>query len=347
MREKPSRILAIRLSAVGDVINTLPSIAALRAGLPGAEIGFLVEDRAHAVVAGHPLIDRVHLYPRRRWTYMALNPLCWPALVLEFTRYLSELRRPRYEAVLDFQANFKGAAHAVLTGTRRRIGFSHDHCKEWDFFFNNEHVTPPNGGRVNRVVKFLSLAVHVGARPGEAAYVLPEAASSRACVEAYLAREGISGYLVIHPGTSHFGRAKRWQPERFSSLVRRIGEELGLRSVVTWGPGERSLAESIVRDGGRHAALGPETGSLLDLAEIIRRACLFVGCDSAPLHLSSAVGVPSVALFGPKDPDIYGPFNPLRRIVKKASGPDSEAMTAITVEDAFAAVADLLAEISA
>ena len=83
-----------------------------------------------------------------------------------------------------------------------------------------------------------------------------------------------------------------------------------------------------------------QTSSILDLAELIRQSRIFVGCDSGPLHLASAVGTPSVGLFGPKDPTVYGPFNPIHRVVYKP-GANGNAMAAITVEDAYRAVEEL------
>jgi len=335
------RILFLRLSAVGDVINTLPALEAVRSGLPGAFLGFAVEDRAHDLIAGHPSVDRVHLFRRRRWSRMALRPPEWGRALAEVADYVRGIRRERYDTVLDFQSNLKGGVHALLSGAPRRIGFSRGHCGEGDHLFNNVHVAPPDGP-LNRVEKFLLLASALGVPTGGARYRLPEPESSRVLVAEFLAREGLDRFAAIHPGTSDFGRAKRWHPERFAALAARLASDLGLRCVVTWGPGERPLAEAVVCGARGGALLSPETRSVLDLAEILRRACLFVGCDSGPLHLASAVGTPSVALFGPKDPRVYGPYNPRHRIVYKADGTGNGSMEAITVEDAFRAAVDLV-----
>ncbi len=341
--EKPERILVVRLSAVGDVINTLPALEALRRGFPRALIGFVVEDRAHDLIARHPLVDRVHLYRRKRWVRMLHQPARWWTLYEEFSRFAREMRRERYQVALDFQGNLKGAMHTLLSGAPRRVGFSRGHCREASHFLSNEHVTPA-GDKINRVQKFLSMAAALGAPVNGAAYRLPETGASRARVTAWIESTGLGEFVALHPGTSDFGKVKRWLPERFAALAGRIGSELGLRTVITWGPGERPLAEEIAGAGGGHALLAMETASVLDLAEIIRRARLFVGCDSGPLHLSSAVSTPSVALFGPKDPRMYGPWFPIHRVVVKGDL-GAASMEAIGVDDAFVAVRDLLAEI--
>lgn len=343
MTFKTDRILAIRLSAVGDVINTLPAIEALRETYPRSVIGFAVEDRVIDLIRNHPSIDRVHLFRRRRWVDMWFRPGQWGRFLAEFIRFWGEIRAEHYDVVLDLQGNLKGALHGILSGSAVRVGFSRGHSKEGNHLFATHHVRPPGGETINRVEKFLAMASFIGARVEGAGYRLPEPEDSRERVSEFLARNGIGPYAVIHPGTSHFGRLKRWMPDRFASLARRLGHEHALPSLITWGPGERELALEVVAAADGFARLAPETRNLLDLAEIIRRASLFVGCDSGPLHLSSAVSTPSVALFGPKDPRTYGPYNPKHRVVYKESGNGS--MGAITVEDAFDAAADLLAMI--
>jgi lipopolysaccharide heptosyltransferase I len=339
------RILFIRLSAVGDVINTLPALEALRRGMPDAFIGYAVEDRAHDLISNHPSVNRVHLYRRRRWARYLHQPIHWWEALTEFSSYCAEIRRERYEIALDFQGNLKGAMHGLFSGARRRVGFSRGHCKENNYFFNNEHVTPPGGTeKINRVEKFLSLVGHLGVAVTSAGYRLPETRDGRARVDAFLTAQRLKDYAVIHPGTSDFGALKRWKTERFAELAGRIGRSTPLTPVISWGPGERPLAEEVVAGSGGAAVLAMETKNILDLAELIRSARLYVGCDSGPLHLSSAVATPSVALFGPKDPRTYGPYNPHHRVVLKGElGQGS--MEAITVDDAFAAVQDLLAEV--
>ena len=341
----PKRVLCIRLSAVGDVINTLPALEALRRGRPDSFIGFVVEDRAHDLIANHPSLDRVHLYRRKRWARWARQPVHWGKLYEEFSTFLWGIRRERYDVALNFQSNLKGAFHALLSGAPTRVGFSKDHSRELSHLFANVRVTPPGGEEINRVEKFLSMAVAAGASADAAGYRLPPTRQAAVRIDAWKSAEGLDGYVAIHPGTSDYGALKRWPAERFGALAARIARQTGLPSVVTWGPGERPLAEAVVAASEGRARLAPETASILELAEIIRRARLYIGCDSGPLHLSSAVGTPSIALFGPKDPRTYGPYNPRHRVVLKGT-PGQGSMDAIAVDDALAAVSDLLGELS-
>ena len=334
------RVLLIRPSAVGDVIMLLPSLEALRRAHPGAHIGFLVEDRARDLIAGHPSLDRVHLFPRRRWSRQARNPLNWPRVLREIAAAFGEIRAQRYDLSVDFQGNLKGALLGLLSGAARRLGYSSVYARELNHWFTHERVAP-GAGDFHRAEKFFSLVRRLGARDEDAAYRLPDAPESRQRVREFLASRRLTDYAVIHPGTSEFGRAKRWPLDRFAQVARRLGD-LGLPAVVAWGPGEQSQAESIAAGGGS-AIVALRTQSVLDLAELLRGAAVFVGCDSGPMHLCSAVGTPAVAIYGPHDPRVYGPFrHPRFRVVTPPGGSKRTGdVPAMVVIDA---VEDLLRE---
>ncbi len=344
MSNKPRRILFVRLSAVGDVINTLPALDTLRKSFPDAHIGYAVEDRAYSVIEGHPQTDIVHLYPRKRWVSMLRHPSKWRALIKEIFNFFKDIRSQRYEVALNYQSNLKGALFALLSRAPLRAGFAKQNSKESSHIFNHINVSPEGGELINRVEKFIALSVGIGAQGKNAEYRLPDCPEYVQTVAKWRKDQNLNKYAVIHPGTSEYGAQKRWLPERFSELASRIHKDLGLRPVITWGPGEIELAEGIVNDSHGVALLSMQTSHLLELAEIIRGADLYVGCDSGPLHLASAAGTPSVALFGPKDPRTYAPYNPHSRVVQK--GEYNGEMMDIEVEDVFSAASDLIQEIS-
>ncbi|MDX1496207.1 MAG: glycosyltransferase family 9 protein, partial [Salinisphaeraceae bacterium] len=244
----PERLLLIRLSAVGDVINTLPALEALRQTYPQAHISYLVEDRAYTVIEGHPSIDEVILYPRKRWVKMFKTPGQWLQLWHEFRALLKQLREPQHDAVLNYQSNLKGALFAYLSKAKIRFGFAKENSKESSHLFNHVQVSPQGGEQINRVEKYIALSAALGADADKAAYRLPDRPDRRQAVQDWLQHENIHHYAVIHPGTSDFGAQKRWLPERFAELAQRIHQELGLACVITWGPGEEELAQGIVED---------------------------------------------------------------------------------------------------
>lgn len=336
------RILLIRSSALGDVINTLPTLEAVRAGWPRAHIGFAVEERNKDVIVGHPSLDRVHVLERKRMRALLASPARWPELRRELARFVGELRAERYEIALDLQGNFKGALQSMACGAPRRVGFARGFCKEFNHLFSNERVTPPGATeKLHRVRKFLAQAAHLGLAVDSPGYRLPDLSASRARVESFLREQGLDAFVVLHPGASGKGAHKRWPAERFGQLAARLRTELKLESVVTWGPSERELARQVVEHSGGAARAALATTSVLDLAALISAARLFVGGDTGPMHLASAVATPSVALFGPKDPQTYGPFHARSRVVLRGE-PGAASMESIAVEDAFAAVRELI-----
>lgn len=345
MEKYSRRLLFIRLSAVGDVINTLPALDALRRSFPDAYIGYAVEDRAYSAIEGHPCADIVHLYPRKRWVGMLKRPGQWLALWREVRAFFAEIRGQRYEIALNYQSNLKGALFAMLSGAVLRAGFAKQNSKESSHVFNHINVAPEGGELINRVEKFIALSEAIGADGREARYRLPERPQYAAHVRQWRQDNQLDRYAVIHPGTSDFGAQKRWFPDRFAELAVRLQRETGLQPVITWGPGEEPLARQIAELSQGAAQVAMQTAHLLELAEVIRGASLYIGCDSGPLHLASATGTPSVALFGPKDPRTYAPWNPRSRVVQK--GEYLGQMSDITVEDVFNACTELRAEVAA
>lgn len=331
------RFLLIRLSAVGDVVNTLPTLSLLRAARPEAWIGFAVEDRAQDLVVGHPYVDRVHVFPRQRWRAKLKNPAAWTRLAAEVGGYRRELRDEGYEVALDVQGNMKGAVHALASGAPRRISFAQGHDRELNHLLSTERVVPP-ADRPHRVDKFASLLEPLGIDGTERRWVFPPSPEADERIGAYLVANGLeAGRMVaIHPGTSGRGEAKRWAPERFGALAARLAGEVGAPVVVTWGPGERELAEHVVA-GHEGVRLGPETTSLADLLALVRAARLFISADTGPMHLAAASGVPCVALFGPKDPAVYAPYGCGHTVIHRPGGMDQ-----IEVDEVFGAARAML-----
>lgn len=341
----PERILLIRLSAIGDVINTLPALSLLRRARPDAYLAFAVEDRARDLLWGHPFLDGVHVFPRRAWRGLLRSgdPRHWLHLRGELAAYRRALQEARYDVALDFQGNLKGALHAILSGAPRRVGFARGHDREWSHCFATEHVVPP-ADRPHRVDKFVSLLGPLGIEGREREFVLPPTpAEVRGRVHAWLQAAGLdrAAPVLLHPGTSERGAAKRWPAERFAALAARLVAR-GMAVLVTWGPGERALAEEVVMrsgcDGpgprGRSLVrLGPETSSLLELAELIRHAAVFVSSDTGPMHLAAACGTRCVALFGPKDPAVYRPYGEAHTVLYHPNTRRGAGMLAISVEE--------------
>jgi heptosyltransferase-1 len=276
------RILIVRLSAVGDCVQTMPLASAIRANFPNVHITWVVEKAAAPLVAAHEAVDRLIVLPKR---------FAYSLSVLNWLR--RELRSARFDLTFDPQGLTKSGLVAWLSGAPRRIGLARPAAREINPWLQTELVAAHALHRVNRYLELLRPlgidrpAVRFGLRIPDAA----EAAAAHWCQQAELS----GGYVALNPGAGW--DSKRWPAERWAQVARDLGR-LGAISVVTWGgPRERAWAEEIVAGSNGHSVLAPPT-TLLELAAILSRARLFIGSDTGPLHLAAAVGTPCVAMFG-------------------------------------------------
>lgn len=342
----------MRLSAIGDVINTLPALGALRQRFPGAFLAWLVEDKARGVLEGHPYLDDLFVFERARLTAKARTLSDLREVSREIARLARKLRRAKFDLLLDFHGNLKSGVLGSLACATTRVGYDRRNSREGNFLFNRCRVRLADS-RIHRVEKHLALLEAVGIRTRFFPYVLPVPREARSFASAFLSAACPGQpYAVLHPGTSAFGAHKRWPAPFFGRLAERLALETGLEVLVTSGPGELPLAKEVASHCRATVRL-PETGSLLQLAAILERARVFVSADTGPMHLAAALQVPVVALFGPKDPVVYGPFGTRSRVVS-ASLPcapcggrrcaHGQCMGSISPDRVFEAVVGLLEE---
>ena len=281
----------MRLSSIGDVVHTLPALAALHRH--GWEADWLVEPPSRVLLDENPLLVQVQSAPSRK-------AFGWGKALAT----VRALRSRRYDAALDFQGLWKSAAWARMSGARRVIGWERGSRREpSSLLLIGEPVPRAGGGHV--IDKNLALLRPLGIEAvGLREFPLPLSAEAVARVDAGLAALGGGEIAVLNPGGGW--ASKLWTAERHGELAKGL-RALGLLPLVSWGPGEEALADRVVAASGGAARRSFPT-TLLDYAEIARRARLVVAADTGPLHLACAVGAPVVALFGPTDPARNGPF---------------------------------------
>lgn len=328
------RVLLIRLGAVGDVLRTLPALHLIRKAFPPLHLAWIVEDLSRELLEGHPEIDEVIRFPRREIREAARRPHGMAARLATLRR---ELRARRFTVAVDFQGSLKSAALGLLSGAPRRIGFAPGHCREFSFLLTNEWVRP-RGRRLNRVEKNCLMAEALGAAGDEIEAVLPERPDEGPEAESMIRSLNPRGapLAILSPGSSSLQSGKRWPPENFGRLASLLAASPGVLPIVVFGPGEEALARLAVSASGGKAVLAPPT-SLRFLAALLRRAALFVGADTGPMHLAWIVGCPVVALFGPTDPALNAPLGPRHAVLK-----DGRSTAAISPEDACEAARRLL-----
>ena len=335
-----NKILIVRLSAIGDVINTIPALMALRQNFPKCLIGWVVEDKAQDLLTGLPLLDKVFVWHRRG------NQKITDTLGL-----IQELRRHKFDIAIDFQGNLKSGLITSLSGAKTRVGMKP--AKEGNALFTNLKVALPDK-KINRVERNLYILKELGINTDALDWKKIPALSGpddESYIDKFLAANNSSNkpVIILHPGTSEFGLFKRWAPAKYAQLADRLTEELKAICIISWAGKEKSLAESIAKQMSHKPLIFPEQLSLNKLAALIKHSHLFIGSDSAPLHLANLLGVNVLGLYGPKDPAVYSPYLPpdtAHKVViirkdlpcspcQKRRCDKPVCMESITVEDVF------------
>ena len=311
-------ILLVRFGALGDVAHTLPALDCVRRAHPQAEIHYAVDRRYAGLLEGHPQLDHV-IRIDRPGLEEALRGGRLRAGRRIATALLGELRSLRFDTLLDFQADLKSALLGLSARAEQRVCLARGFAKEGNHLIGDVRVDP-GSPCANKVDRYLSMARAIGADTTEPHPVVGHVAEAQARVAQQLAEVecGARHLAMIHPGVSQKGAIKRWHPERFAAVADHVARERGFDVLLTWGsPLERATCEE-VRDKMRAPAhILRDAWSLPELVAALRRASLFVSVDSGPLHVASMLGVPHVAILGPKDPRVYGTrFGPSRSVVQ-------------------------------
>ena len=229
------------------------------------------------------------------------------------------MRGAAFDAALDFQGLWKSAAWARVSGAPRIVGFTRAFRREpASALLVAERIDQPAEAR-HVIDKNLALLRPLGIEAlGLREFPLPDLSAEGKRVEERLRALPLvtaarGSFVILNPGGGW--ESKLWPADRFGALARALAEE-GVRTLVTFGPGEEGLADRIVQASGGAAQKGFPT-TLREYVELARRARLVVAADTGPLHLACAVGTPVVALFGPTDPERNGPFRALDRVVRR------------------------------
>lgn len=355
-RIPPKRILMVKLSAIGDVIHTLPALNALRRAYPAAHIAWVVEAAAAPLLEGHPSLDRVIVSRRKDWVRSLLGRSSSfrdrRRALLEMRRFVRDLRETRYDLVIDFQQLLKSGLLVGLARGRRKAGYGSglDHIEGSHWFLN--HRFPLRSMDRHALPRSLDILNGLGIPTPVVEYRLPVGDAALEKVNGLLARHGATGtgpLVAVNPMAKW--ATKLWSSEKFARLADRLAARYGARVVFTGAGADRGVISGILgRMGSLAANLAGET-SLPELAALFRTADLAVTTDTGPMHLAAAVGTPVVALFGPTAPWRTGPFGPGHRVVRaglpcapcfRRRCGTTACMAAIDVPDVLTAVETLL-----
>ncbi|MEY4179020.1 MAG: hypothetical protein RLY70_2594 [Planctomycetota bacterium] len=288
-----ANVLIVRLSAIGDCLETLPMACALKDRYPRCHITWVVERSAAPLLRGHWAIDDLLELPKG-----------WAKSPKVIWRLRQMLRRRRYEIAFDPQGLSKSAGVAWMAGACRRVGLASPYGRELSLWLNQVLIRPVNEHVVDRQLEMLQT---VGVRWPTVRFDVPVCPESTKSVAAWLETPRfVNGFLVINPGATW--DSKLWPADRYGEVAATVAARWRLPSVVVWaGPRERQWADEIAACSAGAATVAPPT-TLPELAAVVRRASLYVSSDTGPMHLAAAVGTPCVGLFGPTRPENVGPY---------------------------------------
>lgn len=302
------RILIVRLSAMGDVIHTLPAAQALRNAFPDAMIGWIIEERWAELLcapgtarrgprsAERPLADWVHAVNLKEWQ----RSLFSVATLQQIAKVWNDVRSVGYDVAIDLQGAIRSAVLARWSGARVVYGAAEPRESPASLWYSRKVIT--RGSHV--IEQNLSVVEAVaGTKLALPQTPLPVDAGEQERCAADLTTDGVGDYAILNPGAG-WG-AKRWPAQRYGEVARALWQE-GLRPLINIGPGEESLFQEVNEASG--AVARPTKPTITGLIGLTRRAKLFIGGDTGPLHLAAALKVPVVGIFGPTDPARNGPY---------------------------------------
>jgi heptosyltransferase I len=346
------RVLIVRLSAMGDVIHTLPSVRILREAFPQAFIGWLIEERWAELLCApgsprrgprsvlRPLVDEVHTVNLKEWRKSRFSI----TTLQHAARVWNDVRDARYDVAVDLQGAMRSAVLARWSGARTVYGAAEPREAPASLWYTRRvvargrHVIEQNLSVAEALIGHRA-AVTPTELPRNLRNDLPNELPKEPQAEQHISRRlaelGIGDFAILNPGAG-WG-AKRWPAERYGEVAQGLAEQ-GVSSILNYGPGEEELVRTAEAASG-----GTTRGMSLSITELIaltRRARLFVGGDTGPMHLAAALQVPAVAIFGPTDPARNGPYGTRSIVLRSAESVTSHARRAAPDEGLLAIGSD-------
>ena len=311
-------LLIVRLSAMGDIIHTLPAAIALRQAFPHATLGWLVEERWAELLCTlrhprtgtrnpqRPLVDRVHTVNTAEWRHALFSFNTWQQMAVG----LSHLRGTKYDAAIDFQGAIRSALLSRWSGAPVVYGSSQPRENAASMFYTRRIM--PAGAHVVEQAMALAGAIIATPAPAELQVEFPVDPDAEQAMAGLIA--DARDFAILNPGAG-WG-AKRWPAERFGQVAKELAKD-GLCSLVNYGPGEEELAVAV--ESASEGAARKVSCSVAELITLTRRARLFIGGDTGPMHMAAALRIPVVAIFGPTNPERNGPFATRSIVLRSAS----------------------------
>jgi heptosyltransferase-1 len=327
-QEKIDNVLIVRLGAMGDVIHTLPAVTALREAFPHAMIGWLIEERWVELLCApgtarrgprspqRPLVDWVHTVKLREWN----KTLFSVATLQQIARTWNDVRSARYDLAIDLQGAIRSAVLASFSGAHTVLGAAEPRESPASLWYTRR-VVARGVHVIEQNLRVAEAIAQQKLRPIQIEFPHDHAAEEK--MGRLLRDHSIGEFAILNPGAG-WG-AKRWPAERYGQVARTLAHSR-LKSIINYGPGEEDLAGA-AEAASEGAARSVKT-SISELIALTRRARLFIGGDTGPVHLAAALQVPVVAIFGPTDPARNGPYGTRSIVLRNPASATSHARRA-------------------
>lgn len=306
------RVALVKLGALGDVVYAFPLVSAVKAHWPKAKLTWIIEARLADLPRLHPGVDEVVTVDTRSWR-AALRQGRWGRAWGEFRKFRRAVAG-RFDVAIDAQGLIKSGLAARLTRAPIRVGFASSDCRERaNALLMTHHAAP--AGPVHSLLKNRGLLAALEIPTGDTRFDIRVPASDETWADAWIEAH-VSGSALrlttIHPGAGH--PAKRWPLDRWVAVAERLAD-LGQGVAIVAGPEDRSAVLDAVKAMSRPVSVAtpPTVGAL---AALLRRTQVVVAGDTGPLHLAGALGVRTVAVYGPSDPVTAAPVGTGHRVLK-------------------------------
>ena len=345
------RVLVVKLRHHGDVLLASPVFQVLKNRAPHLEIDALVYRETRELLEGHPAIAQIHTIDRA-WKRRGLVPQA-----RRESELFGTLRQRRYQLLVHLTDHWRGAWLSHALGPRWSVAPVRE-GRLWKWSFSHRYPLPRSTPR-HTVEANLDALRRLGIYPeeNEKSLVMVPGAEAEARIDSLLAAAGIAskGFIQVHPTSRWLFKA--WTEGKYAELLRGLVRD-GHRVVLTGAPDPRERAIIARILAAAEAPIDDLSGQLTlrEMAALSARARLFFGVDSAPMHIAAAMGTPVVALFGPSNEKVWGPWRVAHRVVSSdhpcrpcgndgcGGGKVSECLTQLPVERVHSAVNELLSQ---
>ncbi|MCX7913630.1 MAG: lipopolysaccharide heptosyltransferase II [Thermodesulfovibrionales bacterium] len=301
IKKLPEKILIIKPSSLGDVIHSLPLLNTIKNHFEKTEIHWVIAKGLEGIFENHPMINKLWVINKDDWKRLGKIRVT----LSEIQKLYKDLKDESYDITIDLQGLFRSGFLTYATHSPLRIGFKE--ARELSSLFYTVKVE--GGENIHAVDRYLKIAEAMGCTVEDVLFPLPLIFESSLVKQI---KSLMKDYIVLVP-TARW-KTKQWPAIKFA----KIASLLSHKSVIIGSNADKEISEYIEENsGGKALSLAGKT-TIADLISLIRGAKFVIANDSGPMHLAVACGIPVIAIFGPTNPILTGPYGNNKHIVLKS-----------------------------